>query len=261
MNAKRLVSATALAVPVVLVIGYQTMVHTQQRGATPPAAPPAVPPIAIDATEAQIKQAVGGARVGRKLTPKTWPNNARVAVAISFDIDNELLSRNAPLPVPLSQGEYGATTALPRILQMAERQQIPITFFVPAVSAMLHPDMIPSIMKANRHEIAVHGWIHENNAALNDAEAFIEGDLDFHLALAEATQNDIIPILIDSIIDLLREQRKRIFLTQGGAQRGQIHHKRILKAVKQHDPDAARKAMRAHLKQVRHDSQSSPAVH
>ena len=99
------------------------------------------------------------------------------------------------------------------------------------------------------------------NAALNDAEAFIEGDLDFHLALAEATQNDIIPILIDSIIDRLREQRKRIFLTPGGAQRGQFHHKRILKAVKQRDPDAARKAMRAHLKQIRLDSQSRSAVH
>ena len=99
------------------------------------------------------------------------------------------------------------------------------------------------------------------DAALNDAEAFIEGDLDFHLTLAEATQNDIIPILIDSIIDLLREQRKRIFFTPGGPQRGQIHHKRILKAVKQHDPDAARKAMRAHLTQVRQDSQNAAAAH
>ena len=157
----------ALALSVVLVGAYQAIVHTQQRGAPPPQS--AVPPIGIDATEAQIKQAVAGARVGRKLTPKSWPNGSRVAVAISFDIDNELLSRTTPLPVPLSQGEYGATTALPRILHMAERLQIPITFFIPAVSAMLHPDMIPSIMKANRHEIAVHGWIHENNAALNDA--------------------------------------------------------------------------------------------
>jgi peptidoglycan/xylan/chitin deacetylase (PgdA/CDA1 family) len=90
-------------------------------------------------------------------------------VAISFDIDNELLSRTNPLPVPLSQGEYGATTALPRILRMLDRQQVPATFFIPAVSAMLHPDMVPSIMKANRHEIAVHGWIHENNATLADA--------------------------------------------------------------------------------------------
>jgi len=94
------------------------------------------------------------------------------------------------------------------------------------------------------------------DAALDDAERFIEGDLDFHLALAEATQNDVIPILIDSIVDLLREQRKRIFSTPGGPQRGQLYHKRILKAVKQHDPDVARKVMRAHLIQVCRDSQS-----
>ncbi len=98
------------------------------------------------------------------------------------------------------------------------------------------------------------------DAALDDAEAFIEGDLDFHLTLAEATQNDIIPILLDSIIDLLREQRKRIFSTAGGPQRGQTHHKRILKAIKQHDPDAAREAMRAHLVQVRRDSQNGSAA-
>ena len=94
------------------------------------------------------------------------------------------------------------------------------------------------------------------DAALDDAERFIEADLDFHLALAEATRNDIIPILIDSIVDLLREQRKSIFSTPGGPQRGQVHHKRILKAVKQQDPNAARKAMRAHLVQVRQDSRA-----
>jgi len=96
-------------------------------------------------------------------------SGARVAVAISFDIDNELLSRTTPLPVPLSQGEYGATTGLPRILAMLDRQQIPATFYIPAVSAMLHPDMIPSILKASRHEIGVHGWIHESLPAVNDA--------------------------------------------------------------------------------------------
>jgi peptidoglycan/xylan/chitin deacetylase (PgdA/CDA1 family) len=92
-----------------------------------------------------------------------------VAVAISFDIDNELLSRNNPLPVPLSQGEYGATTALPRILAMLDRMQIPASFYIPAVSAMLHPEMIPAIMKSNRHEIGVHGWIHESLPAIGDA--------------------------------------------------------------------------------------------
>ena len=97
------------------------------------------------------------------------------------------------------------------------------------------------------------------DAALEDADAFVEADLDFHLALAEATQNALIPTLIDSIVDLLREQRKRIALVEGGLQRGQFHHKRILDVIIRHDPEAAREAMRAHLQQVRQDSEVSTA--
>src|SRR5882724_2995185 len=39
--------------------------------------------------ERQLRDAVDLARVGRKLTPKTWPNGARVAVCLSFDTDTE----------------------------------------------------------------------------------------------------------------------------------------------------------------------------
>jgi GntR family transcriptional regulator, transcriptional repressor for pyruvate dehydrogenase complex len=88
-----------------------------------------------------------------------------------------------------------------------------------------------------------------------DPQAYIEADLDFHLALAEAVANPLILSLIDSIVGLLREQRIRIFNVAGGPQRGQIHHKRILDAVERRDPELARNAMRAHLEQVRMDSQ------
>ena len=93
--------------------------------------------------------------------------------------------------------------------------------------------------------------------ALDNADVFVEADLDFHLALAEATQNPIIPALMDSIIDLLREQRKRTGSVESGLARGQHHHKKILEAVVQRDSQAARKAMKAHLKQVREDSNAS----
>ncbi len=86
-------------------------------------------------------------------------------------------------------------------------------------------------------------------------EAYIEADLDFHLALAEAAANPLILSLIDSIVGLLREQRIKIFNVEGGPQRGQVHHKRILQAVERRDPEAARSAMFAHLEQVRQDSQ------
>jgi DNA-binding FadR family transcriptional regulator len=94
------------------------------------------------------------------------------------------------------------------------------------------------------------------DAAL-DAEGFIEGDLDFHLALAEAAGNPLILSLIDSIVGLLREQRMRTYYIDGGPERGQYHHKRILEAIERSDPQGARAAMCAHLRQVREDSEQA----
>jgi len=87
-----------------------------------------------------------------------------------------------------------------------------------------------------------------------DSEAYIEADLDFHLALAEAAANPIVLSLIDSIVGLLREQRLLTFRVEGGPELGQRHHKRILEAIQQRDPQAASAAMQAHLSQVREDS-------
>jgi DNA-binding FadR family transcriptional regulator len=88
----------------------------------------------------------------------------------------------------------------------------------------------------------------------DNADLFVEADLDFHLALAEATQNPLIPALMDTIIGLLREQRKQTALVDGGLQRGQSHHKKILEAIVKHDSQAAQTAMQHHLEQVRSDS-------
>jgi len=92
-----------------------------------------------------------------------------------------------------------------------------------------------------------------------DPEAYIEADLDFHLALAEGAANPLILSLLDSIVGLLREQRLRIFRVPGGPERGQVHHKRILEAVERHDAEKAREAMRAHLSQVSDDSKAPAA--
>jgi peptidoglycan/xylan/chitin deacetylase (PgdA/CDA1 family) len=122
-------------------------------------------------TEEQLRQAVAPARVGRKLTPRAWPGKARVAVCLSFDVDNEsyLLARGETSPTTLSAADFGAETGLPRILQLLDRHQVPASFFIPAVSAVLHPEMIPAILKSGRHEIGVHGWIHEFLPGLSGA--------------------------------------------------------------------------------------------
>ena len=93
--------------------------------------------------------------------------------------------------------------------------------------------------------------------SMNNPEAYIEADLDFHLALAEAAGNPLILSLLDSIVGVLRSQRLGIFGVEGGPERGQMHHKRILEAIERRDPAAAHEAMRAHLEQIRRDSTAS----
>ena len=105
---------------------------------------------------------------------------------------------------------------------------------------------------------ALQRAIETMDSALDNADLYIEADMAFHMALAQATRNQLIPSLLDPIVDLLREQRTRIFLVAGGAERGQFHHKRIFDAVKWKDPAAARAAMEAHLAQVRADSIDKP---
>ena len=64
---------------------------------------------------------------GKRLRPKSWPNGARVAVALSFDVDNvsASLARGDLAPGTLSRGEYGAVDGLPRILRLLDKHRIP----------------------------------------------------------------------------------------------------------------------------------------
>jgi len=123
-------------------------------------------------TESQMREVVEVARVGRKLTPKVWPNRARVAVCLSFDTDTEapLLRDGTTSPTSLSAAAFGAESGMPRILAMLEKYQVPSTFFVTGVDAMLHPEMVTAIIRSGRHEIGVHGWIHETPTRLGAAE-------------------------------------------------------------------------------------------
>jgi peptidoglycan/xylan/chitin deacetylase (PgdA/CDA1 family) len=65
----------------------------------------------------------------------------------------------------ISQGQYGNRQGVPRIRALLEREQVPATFFYPAVSALLHPDEVRGVA-AEGHEIGIHSWIHERNTSL-----------------------------------------------------------------------------------------------
>ena len=121
----------------------------------------------------QIEATVKQVRTGRDLTPRRWPNGARVAVAISFDMDAEtgFLRSGVYSPEPLSRGEYGPRVSVPRILNVLDKYSVPATFFIPAVTARLHPETIDAVLKApQKHEIGVHGWVHERITDLSPEE-------------------------------------------------------------------------------------------
>lgn len=95
----------------------------------------------------------------------------------------------------------------------------------PEIAALAAPRIEEQLLSTMREAVATM------DRNLHDPDAYVEADLDFHLALAEAAGNPLILSLIDSIVGLLREQRSRIFTMDGGPERGQFHHKRILAAV------------------------------
>jgi peptidoglycan/xylan/chitin deacetylase (PgdA/CDA1 family) len=155
---------TALAVPLVILLSPILIVESRQ-------APAQDPPPPWTLSEADIRAIVNRVRAGRDLTPATWPGGARVAVGLSFDLDNETgsLRDGRHSPALLSQGEYGSRAGLPRVLALLDRYDIPASFFVPAVSALLYPASMTAIGGSGRHEVGIHGWIHERNSLLDEA--------------------------------------------------------------------------------------------
>lgn len=115
---------------------------------------------------------VNQVRAGRTYRPNGWKDGARCAFAISFDADHETneLRDGGKSIGRMAWGQYGPRVGVPRILKILKAHDVPGTFYVPAVAALLHPDE-PRQLIAEGHEIGIHSWIHELNSVLSyDAE-------------------------------------------------------------------------------------------
>src|SRR6202051_134222 len=113
----------------------------------------------------------------------------------------------------------------------------------PEIAALAAERIEEQLLSTMREAVAVM------DRSLRDPEAYVEADLDFHLALAEAAGNPLILSLLDSIVGPLRAQRSRIFNVGHGTRRAEFHPKMILAAVEQRDSEGARARTRAHLQQ------------
>lgn len=102
-----------------------------------------------------------------------WPDGVKCPVVLSFDVDAEFLWKvwltRKPSPIDVSQGTYDVKVGVPRVLSMLRRQGIKSTFFVPGRVAEQYPEMVRGIA-AEGHELAHHGYLHEDCSKLTVAE-------------------------------------------------------------------------------------------
>lgn len=91
-------------------------------------------------------------------------------VVISFDFDAEEVwigedPANAGRPGTLSQGTYGAKVAVPLVLDLLARLELPASFFVPGRVAERYPHRVEQILAAG-HEVGHHGYTHTSPTRL-----------------------------------------------------------------------------------------------
>jgi peptidoglycan-N-acetylglucosamine deacetylase len=117
--------------------------------------------------------AIGSIMENPPATFPAWPGNAEVAVALTFDVDGEAPwlsegSEYARRLTMLSQGRFGPTRGLGRILELLANLGVPATFYVPGHTADQHPGAVEAILE-DGHEVAHHGYLHRGTDGLDAA--------------------------------------------------------------------------------------------
>ncbi len=91
--------------------------------------------------------------------------------------------------------------------------------------------------------------VKEMETATKDPAAFAKGDLDFHVALARATGNELLVMLLDPLMDVLYEARRVASELPGVPEEALRLHRNILRKVRARDAEGAARAMSKHLDQ------------
>src|SRR3954468_9279852 len=87
-----------------------------------------------------------------------------IQAILSFDVDAEspILAegrRYAENAGVMSHQAYGPLVGVPRIIDLLQEYGLPVTFFVPGVTAERYPDAVEQILAAG-HEVGHHSYAH-----------------------------------------------------------------------------------------------------
>lgn len=121
--------------------------------------------------------------------PIPWPNGARCACAVTFDMDaDSLIHISRPKDshkrlYPISMGRYGPTVAVPRILDTYKRLGIRQSFFIPGWCLEHYPETVEKILEGG-HEVGHHGYLHEDPVETDDQQRmWFEKALESHMKI------------------------------------------------------------------------------
>jgi GntR family transcriptional repressor for pyruvate dehydrogenase complex len=117
---------------------------------------------------------------------------------------------------------------------------------------MLEPPLAArAATHASPEEIAEMEEILQRQQKKQDVgDVAIAEDAEFHYSVALASGNSVVLKVIDTIMDLLRDTRERSLQVEGRSLKSLVGHRRILSAIKRHDAEAAKAAMRRHIEDV-----------
>lgn len=109
---------------------------------------------------------VAGKRSAKGKAAGVWKGKYRCAVTFSVDVDCESLwcgTFKLTTPSPLSRGEFGARAGVPRLLDLFEKYEVPVSWFIPAQTVEERADTCEAIKRRGlRPDIAYHGYYHES---------------------------------------------------------------------------------------------------
>ena len=83
-----------------------------------------------------------------------WPNGAKCAVMLTFDVDGETLFVEGPegadwyYPRSRAFGRYGPHRGVDQILVILEAENVRSTFFIPGRNAADFPEMVKAVDEA-----------------------------------------------------------------------------------------------------------------
>lgn len=97
------------------------------------------------------------------------------------------------------------------------------------------------------HLQSLQGLLKKMESSVGDAKRFAAFDLDFHLGLAKASENQLILDLVSMIRGQLERGVAKVLLLPQAMPLSLKEHNAIFQAVKRGEPEAARAAMQAHL--------------